>query len=766
MSIPLTTVRRLLAISGLAFAAMTMASSAAATTLMMPDRDALKGPGPGTDVVVWGNTTLAAGTPFTLDCGNGTPVVNGNVVTPYYIATVCNYPTSGVFTAKLNVTGDPQATSFVSVFDAALLGANLFGIQINLAIQDGLRWLYVNQDNKTVGTLQTSWASDKGALAPIMAYTSLAVLAFENHGFNLAAPAAGGTTIYKDLVQRGLNFIFDNLGTQTLTSGQATGLADPCAGPGIGPAPCIGLGEIAGPPQGYASAIAALAVAGSGVPAFTVNPLLGSQSGGFVANKSYAEISQRQIDLLAWAQADAPSLNEGGWRYALNDQDHDASVMGWDILAMLDGAQFGDVLPSFVATELAKIVAATSCTEAAGELTLSYNVHSSGGACGGPFPDFILTYSHAGVMLQALKFMGVPAGDSRVTQTLTYLNNHWVTGEAGPNKYGCSADPSVTPDPNKGCAYDMFQVFKGLKLYGFTTLSNANFSGDWHKDYQDYLRTNQVAPTTTAGGQWMAPSMHWSCCDEDIRGITALAELILAPTALILPANLTLSPLTATNPVNTTHTVTAHATNAGGGAVPGVTVTFVILSGPNSGSPVVCSETGLNTNVTDNNGDAKCTYSDAGGAGTDTIRANIASLQSNTVTKTWASAITGPFFVIGDVEAHGVGTTVNFWGAQWWKNNVMSGPVSNGVASFKGFAPQSGITCGGTWSSSPGNSSDPPATIPDPVIVIVTDRVVKNGNNISGTIKQMLQVHPNPGYSGNPGHAGSGPVVSVICSIP
>src|SRR6185503_9082517 len=77
-----------------------------------------------------------------------------------------------------------------------------------------------------------------------------------------------------------------------------------------------------------------------------------------------------------------------------------------------------------------------------------------------------------------------------------------------------------------------------------------------------------------------------------------------------------------------------------------------------------------------------------------------------------------PLFVIGDVEPHGIGNVVNFWGAQWWKNNSMSGVVSNGVASFKGYATEAG-TCGGTWVSRPGNSSNPPDVIPDQVAVIV-----------------------------------------------
>jgi len=121
-------------------------------------------------------------------------------------------------------------------------------------------------------------------------------------------------------------------------------------------------------------------------------------------------------------------------------------------------------------------------------------------------------------------------------------------------------------------------------------------------------------------------------------------------------------------------------------------------------------------------------------------------------------------FVIGDVEAHAIGDKVNFWGAQWWKNNEMSGEVSNGVASFKGYAIQSTNVCGGTWISLPGNSSDPPdAPLPAQIRIIVTSKVIKDGPNISGDIVQIVNVNQDGNYGPNPGHAGSGIVASVAC---
>jgi len=122
-----------------------------------------------------------------------------------------------------------------------------------------------------------------------------------------------------------------------------------------------------------------------------------------------------------------------------------------------------------------------------------------------------------------------------------------------------------------------------------------------------------------------------------------------------------------------------------------------------------------------------------------------------------------PLFVIGDVEAHGVGDVVNFWGAQWWKNNQMSGQTDPGYESFKGYASSADNHCGGVWSTEPGNSSNPPETIPANFVIIVTSKVLKNGSTLSGDIKQIVVVHQDGNYQDNPGHPGGGTVTSIFC---
>jgi hypothetical protein len=93
----------------------------------------------------------------------------------------------------------------------------------------------------------------------------------------------------------------------------------------------------------------------------------------------------------------------------------------------------------------------------------------------------------------------------------------------------------------------------------------------------------------------------------------------------------------------------------------------------------------------------------------------------------------------------------------------MTGTVDNGVAGFKGFASSAQNICGGTWTSEPGNSSDPPFPISDNIAIIVTSKVLKQGSAISGDIQQILLVHQDGHYNDNPGHEGNGTVISVLC---
>jgi hypothetical protein len=118
-------------------------------------------------------------------------------------------------------------------------------------------------------------------------------------------------------------------------------------------------------------------------------------------------------------------------------------------------------------------------------------------------------------------------------------------------------------------------------------------------------------------------------------------------------------------------------------------------------------------------------------------------------------------FVIGDSEAP-IKNSVTYWSAQWWKENALSGGAA--PAAFKGFAEfPARPDCGTAWTSDPGNSSGPPASVPGYMAVIASNSIQQSGSTISGDSPMIVIVQTEPGYSGAPGHAGTGTVVGVLC---
>ncbi|MDE3189342.1 MAG: Ig-like domain repeat protein [Acidobacteriota bacterium] len=126
----------------------------------------------------------------------------------------------------------------------------------------------------------------------------------------------------------------------------------------------------------------------------------------------------------------------------------------------------------------------------------------------------------------------------------------------------------------------------------------------------------------------------------------------------------------------------------------------------------------------------------------------------------YALAPGGGAFVVGDRSASG---TVTFWGAQWWKLNVLGGGPA--PSSFKGFAASvPAAACGATWSTDPGNSSPPPAgPLPAYMAVVVTSKATQSGSQIAGNVVSIVIVKTSAGYAGDPGHAGTGAVVATLC---
>ncbi|MBL8307610.1 MAG: hypothetical protein JNM33_13010 [Rubrivivax sp.] len=609
-------------------ASAALVSGASAETLLMPSRDART----TAPVVVWGVHTQPAGTPCALTFGDeattGLPPFNCTGVDRSYIAQAHTYPGQGTYTARLTV-GLETTTTTIQVFDPALLiggaaGDNNRSLGINMAIQDGLRYLWTTQINRAANFPAGTTTNWNGGLGFPQAETSLAVLAFENQGYKITAGVAPTGIYEKYIVRRGLNYIIANLSVQTL--GLTPAGNNPCVGvPAATFADCRGLMPTDASDRGYTTALAILGLAGSG--ALTQ---VNTEVAGVTNGMTYGEILQRTVNTLAWGQNDSGN-GRGGWDYGFNSTRGDGSTLGWDILALADANAAGMVVPAWTISELNVLMSVPGGGMLNSDGTWDY-------VANGALSNSSVGPAKNGIGLQGLFLVGETTG-ARVTAVTNAINSWWNGGPGiGGDSWGCGGAATV----NKGCAYTMFNNFKGLKLQNIATLPGvtrpagpgAQPAGDWYADYEDWLVANQSNPGTTAGGNWS--TMSFSSIRNSGPANAAIAELILAPVTLVAPdpvlfSTVGLSPFSATNPVGGTHTVTAIAQAANNAPIAGVTINFRVVNGPNTG------KTGSGNTAAD--GKTSFTYTDTAGPGTDTIQAFIgATISSNQVLATWGLA--------------------------------------------------------------------------------------------------------------------------------
>ncbi len=607
-----------------------MASAASAETLLMPNRDMLA----GASEVVWGITTLPNTTStYRINYGDGLGFSAAAVVTDRsYIALNKMYALPGPYTVTLEVTNGATvetATTTVVVFNGATLSAfALRELNVNRAIQDGLRYLWFSQANRTTfnTTAETFW--DWGSFDN--AGTSLAVLAFQNQGYQLSNNDNAAVGLYqKYAVRRGINYVLARLTTLNIPTLTPAG-NDACTV--YGPPPCTALYAATTFDEGYENGIVKLALAGSGA----LNRTNVEVAVANVANKKYGEILQRMVNASIWGQGDT-SHGRGGWDYNFNSDTSDGSTDGWQLLGLLDAEAAGMTVPQWVKNEWRLALVSGLNNDGSFDYRTSLNSQAFNSA---------VNVAKTGVGVQGMFFGGRLATDPDLARAKTWIGARWQNQNTG-QSFVCQNGTY-----NKGCAYGMFNVFKGFRLFGIPTLAGVNRpagpgpipTDSWYDDYVDWLLANQTLPTTTAGGNWSA--MAFSSQTTNTPAQTALGLLMLSPTALVLPdpvvfatvglqQGLPLSTNPSTNPVTVppgTHMVTGITVATNGSPIPGVTLTFKVLSGPNAGAAppnTICS------GITNAAGQVACTYTGAGGAGTDLIQANVGALLSNVLVKNW-----------------------------------------------------------------------------------------------------------------------------------
>ena len=183
------------------------------------------------------------------------------------------------------------------------------------------------------------------------------------------------------------------------------------------------------------------------------------------------------------------------------------------------------------------------------------------------------------------------------------------------------------------------------------------------------------------------------------------------------------------------------------------------------------------TGTTDSAGNASCTLTFTGPLGPEPISATFAGdayYEPSSDTDDTAIVFAFPergSFTLGDttVAAATSTTSVTWWGAHWSSLNVLSGGPA--PSADKGFAadvqslPTTSppATCAGTWTTGGGSSSDPASTVPSYMGVLVTPDATQSGSTIAGSFAKIVVVKTDPGFSGAPGHPGTGVIVATFC---
>jgi hypothetical protein len=482
---------------------------------VMPDQERWS----GESFPVWGN--VKGGTsPYTYEWdidSDGAVDYSGAVTDPRYIAVTHAFSlpvgtTRQIYTATLKVTDNNglgvSDTDFVEV-DVIDRGndpvadepAEIRDLEVNMAIQDGLRWLYLRQQGNG------SWGPGRD----VVGVTAEVVLAYEvqkhfpTNDWN--------RDIYAESVQAGLDFLFAN--AQIVPIG-----VQPYGNPdtdGDGNGVCFGFKGWNYPGEMYDTGLALQAIAGSLAPNRIVNVAVSPVNGW-----TYKNVVQDTADYCNWAQNEAGN-GRGGWVYWANSDYSDNSNTQWPTLG-LEAAEgigvFSIPTPLFVKNEL--------------NIWVGYIQNAANGGSGYTAPnDGWNNVGKTGALLIEFYFLGDDTTSARVQSALTFITNNWTTD---------------WEHFNEGSYYAMYSAMKGLRLLGITTLLDST---DWYDDYAEKLVDGvDGVGEQQSNGQWLSGGWDYTTIGELN---TAWAILILSP--IVLPGLETtvavdIKPQSCPNPLN------------------------------------------------------------------------------------------------------------------------------------------------------------------------------------------------------------------------
>jgi PKD repeat protein len=446
---------------------------------------------PGRSFPIWGNVR-GGRAPYTYrwDFDDGTPPATGTVANANYIAVLHTYTGLGPKFAELLVTdADGTSDSCEVRIDVAPVEQQ---VRVNAAIQDGLRYLYIQQGS------DGRWNSGQPHAA-----TAAAVAAFEIQGHLPANDPE--EDIYTERVQLGLQYLFDGLVTQELT---------PC------PNACsevdlndngLGVRHVDYYYQGYTAytqGLVMLAIAASLDSSATA-----SAGPAGVIGRSYRDILVDMVDQLAWSQTDTGG-GRGGWRYAVQvcNYGSDNSAVQWASIGLAAAAG-----PPWN-------IQATQCLKDELEIWLDYSQCAGDGGFGytGPCQS---NHARTGSGLYSHFCVGTPVTDPRVQAALGYLNSTW-----------CAAGCAGAMD---GDFYATYAVKKSLEDYRIATVGTH----DWRDEFEKHLVKGLNCPCNhnnyhqiTDTGNLLTDGRWADCGTLNSYGMSTAAALLCLSSGVTCPS--------------------------------------------------------------------------------------------------------------------------------------------------------------------------------------------------------------------------------------
>jgi hypothetical protein len=247
----------------------------------------------------------------------------------------------------------------------------------------------------------------------------------------------------------------------------------------------------------------------------------------------------------------------------------------------------------------------------------------------------------------------------------------------GANYYGQSAETLAilsamsagsgawTLDANPPCGGNVSLIASNPAFTDLTTASLQGWSCSVHEAFPTF-------PTDWSALAVATDTASKPTCGVDPgTGLSACGEayiLIAGSSIVVVSGSISVTPTDATNPVGTSHTITAHVTS-NDAPLAGQLVTFTV-TGQNAGATGVCAPADCKS---DSNGDVKFTYTGTNGVGDDTIKASFTdaagSLQSATAQKHWVAAEDPTISLSPGSASNPVGT-----------NHTVTATVSDGKA--------------------------------------------------------------------------------------